>query len=526
MKIRSILFMILIFMISILTVNAGSVKFGDTYLYDNGPTGNTIDGITYDSSTNTMTFKNFNNMDNSYPRVVFDGMGEATIVIDGANYFYGCINSTSNLTIKGINNGEFNVATGEMIGSNSGADLTINDLTINMVQSTYASGLGATNVVLNNVSLKGYSDDSFGIIHGTSSVTINNSNLVDMGSYYHYGDMAFIMSDSGPTNINNSTITIHPLGYDKDFSFLHSTNIQSNFNPSTNSYEEVWFDGNGIISGGKISITDSNVSINGKRTCLLSNSSVEVTNSNVDLQCYYGIQSASAVLNSGNVNATKAITGVQLYGILQVNGGELYAEAMDDDTKAAFINFMENDSNESRRALEDINQYTPYQIGNIQVADGYGVLINGVLEGSGDPDDIIPSGIPGYYIRRGDKEAFGRLYSNYMSLMVELQELYNNQNANQARIDELENQILPDLENQALAYLIEEQDVDPNKLVIEDIKTLHIKRTAPDPQTVERILNVPKTGIVTFIGASLGVVILAVGAYLLLKSKESKKSVI
>ena len=526
MKIRSILFMIIIFIISILNVNAGSVKFGDTYLYNNGPTGNTVDGITYDSSTNTMTFKNFNNMDNSYPRVVFDGMGEATIVIDGANYFYGCINSTSNLTIKGINNGEFNVATGEMIGSNSGADLTINDLTINMVQSTYASGLAATNVVLNNVSLKGYSDDSFGIIHGTSSVTINNSNLVDMGSYYHYGDMAFIMSDSGPTNINNSTITIHPLGYDKDFSFLHSTNIQSNFNPSTNSYEEVWFDGNGIISGGKISISDSNVSINGKRTCLLSNSSFEVTNSNVDLQCYYGIQSASAVLNSGIINATKAITGVQLYGVLQVNGGELYAEAMDDDTKAAFINFMENDSSESRRALEDINQYTPYQIGNIQVADGYGVLINGVLEESGNPDDIIPYVNPGQYIRRGDQEIVERLVENLYNAYQNYENRANDPNVTQEELEALEQQI-NQIEQQVSSYLIDAADVDPNKIVIDKINTLEIKPLdGTDTNIIERILNVPKTGIVTFIGASLGVVILAVGAYLLLKSKESKKSVI
>ena len=480
MKIVMAIFITLIF--SIINVNAGTIKYNDTYLYNpDGETGE-VEGIIFNENENIITFKNYNKDLSS--ELVMQDMGNIIINIDGENSFYGAIYSTGNLTINGINNGIFNVYTTVTIGSDN--DLTINDLNIRIASDSYSTGLSGNNVIINNSSIKGVSYDSFGIVGDKNNIIINNSNLIDMGSSYHYGDMGAINAYSSVSIINNSTVNIYPLGYDRNYDFLDVFNLGFAPYDYSHDYTDTWFDGRGILAE-SVTISDSTVNITGKRECMHS-TNIETTNSNINLECFYGVVGSNMTVNSGNVIEKGAVVGIKV-DILNVNGGYLSSSVMDDDTKAGFINYMENDSNESRAALEDIETYTPYMISIINYPDTYGMFINGSLPDSiGNPDDIIPYVNPGQYIRRGDQEIVERLVENLYNAYQNYENRANDPNVTQEELEALEQQI-NQIEQQVSSYLIDAADVDPNKIVIDKINTLEIKPLdGTDTNIIERMV--------------------------------------
>lgn len=527
MKIRNLLFIIFIFMFSILTVNAASIRVGDTYVYNDGPTGNSVQCITYDDNAKTLTMNGCNIVTRN--DIVIQDVEDVTIIVDGSNNYYGDISSNTNFNINGVNNGVLNIYSYN--GNSTETTLNINNLTVNIyAYSSYSVGFSANDLNVVNSTIKGVAGDGIGLLIGYN-ITLDNSTFTDMGSEYKQGDMGAINAYSSVTIKNNSNVTIYPLGYDRNYDFLDVFNLGFAPYDYSHDYTDTWFDGRGIFifapaEDGIVTISDSTVNIKGKRECIHS-TNIETTNSNINLECFYGVVGSNMTVNSGNVIEKGAVVGIKT-DILNVNGGYLSSSVMDDDTKAGFINYMENDSNESRAALEEIETYTPYMISIINYPDTYGMFINGGLPGSiGNPDDIVPSVNPGQYIRRGDQEVAARIMKNIYSANEAYNNLANDPNTTQEELDAMQVQI-EQLVQQYDSYLIDAADVDPNKIVIDKINTLEIKPLDGniDTNVVERLNNVPKTGIVTFVGVSLGIIILAYGAYIVLKSKEKQKPVI
>ena len=469
MKLRKIILVLVISLIGIIKVNAGYIRIStdnlDKYLYGNSDL-ITIDGITYDENTNTLTFKNYSDA-TSYDIGIYD-LGDVTILIDGESTLKGRIRSNTNsITIKGINNGTLNLSSQGIENSNN--QLNVEDVTLNLINADFmygSPGLSAKNIVINNSIINSSTYLFAPTIAASENVEITNSTIND-DSYNLLFNIAGKTIKIKQTNINVKN-RLYDEVYESPvlakFGVTHSEvreSILQLLSEEPSYYKPYYRNGVmnyriiglSLLAGSNLTndliIEDSNVSIDGYFTCLTSNESIKLINSDLDLRCYQGITTLGTIdVDSSNVNINDSKIGIYA-DTLKFTSGSVTSKTMSDSDKETLLNALEANGYDVNYMLEGSN-FAPYKITNIELNDDYGIYVDGnLIDTLKDPlldytyvDKMdMGDGEKKYYIKNSDEEEFNYILSEGQAVSDRLDELGQDPNADPDEISALETQL-------------------------------------------------------------------------------------
>ena len=472
MKIKKIIFVIFLFLIGLIRVNAENeyIKLttvndtdGEkvTYIYSPTETEGTVNGLSYDSSTNTLIFNSYdlgrtvtyleiNNMGNlninvsGENKLVSDMFKDSTIHVENTNItidgtgelkIYGTgITSTGNININNIK------ITGYGIVPYSNSSLTsvlincISDVNIYNTTFRFASFDSNASGVIRGKNVTIDNSDFYGMVkrflYDTTNATITNSNIKLM-----YGS---IVSDN--LTVDNSTISINTQGTGDMmdvFNYTDSTYYPYTLNETEmNAIKSGFGDekiGAGLYGYTSLTFRNSNITLNKSDYCLPVSSAFVSENTILDISC----------IEYGEISGTLSFT--------LPNGKDLYI----DNELGAFFD----------------------------------------LPGAGQ-----------FPLKLSDKKFIDAAMARFDEIDNEIQRL-EAEGGHQTEIDEL-NAETAQLQNEVFSKMYSYK-----KIQVLDAQ-------ANNNESNQIINNVPKTGVITFIGLLFGISILIYGTYLLIKSTK------
>ena len=455
------------------------------YLYSESQPAGTVDGISYDSSTRTLTLNNYTNpIERSIMKLEFYNMGSINIQVVGVNDMkQNGINQTfyatgTNLNVSGT--GTLNLyGVGFQITDSS--SLTINDITINGygLPNGWLVG-GGSSLTLNGVTAKYfyYSDGYQHHAFSSGNVRIIGSNI--------YGIAAPSIEADGDVYIEDSTIKMLVKNIKRDYDVaigasgnvtIKNSNVEiEGERINENSALASYFDGDlyirnyseesynsqlqsmfadvpynsammaqgdtiGISAGNNVVIDGGNVKINGANKCILTMGNTGMNNTDVELRCPYGIlnygSDKSLTLSSSNLSIKDTALGINNATIIVDENSDFKSEIMNEELQESYVSF-------------GISSFSAATSVNIELDDSRTLYVNG---------------------------------KEYTS---------NKQNLSASNSIEIKK--------------VNQQGQDPQ---------------APDNQKetiIDVIKNVPNTSIISFVGFTFGVAILVYGTYLVLKA--------
>ena len=531
MKIKNIIFMVIIFLIGTITVNAGSIKFNDTEIYPNANLAS-LSCATYNESTSTLTL---NNCDASAYKISIYNMDSVTIDVVGTSTidsFTGPASAIYTMDTDLIISGSGTLNLNGLI--NVDGDLTINDVAINFMPNTdsnniysnYHYAVDADKVSINGAQInlgytvsnnKNYVIPTF-FLYCDEDIEINNTQISGIAS-------EFMSHDSSPGNstitINNSDIDVAASGtkFDRYATITDSTidftytEAEKNILSNTQKY-------NDIISEETVSFSLDNSTLTLKDTDIYGGPLTVKNGSTLNVEGGE-VQVSGATINNSKVKFKN--TRLVIMGDFSLlNNAEFAIDSHSNNDMVLAVMQAKLTVDNSKLTMKNNATY------GIYLFDSDLVVKNGIVDVTDVKNPDIQIQTPIFMVRYQDK--------NPVTLEGDSKVIEGGK---------VQKAVVPDGANTMYFYYFAEEEIEGIVDAITRIDNGDMSHAEADMAAIDKmasrvlihsssldnptqatitdiIKNIPKTGLFTIAGVVLGIGIISYGTYLIIKSNKKE----